>query len=121
MVAVTGRPIDEEIKRVESLLADLKAIRAGTAPTALPGFDEAPILDNWSWAKMTLPCLVGAVHGHPRMGDRPQIHTSDVWITADDYSSARTLSRWYRLGKPYQHQALELDMFPIQPDETKLS
>jgi len=121
LTATTRRDIDEEIGRVEKLLADLKALRAGTPPTELPGFDQAPILDNWSHSRMMLPCLVGSVTGHPRMGDKPVIHTSDLWVTADDYSCARTLSRWYRLGRPYEHPPVGGDLFIDDTDETKLS
>jgi hypothetical protein len=97
------RPIDSmqlmhEINRLQRLSSDLMMLEEGVVPVN----GEAPILDNWIWTSRNVACLAGEVTGHPLLpGKRRQIITSDVWVMAEDLSCARTLSRWYRLGRPY--------------------
>lgn len=103
LTADTRRDLDEEIGRIEALLADLKALRAGAAPTEDGMLKDAPVLDFWSRAQFPVNCLVGGVAGHPRLpGNGRPIRTSDLWIMSEDHSCAGTLSRWYRLGRPYE-------------------
>jgi hypothetical protein len=43
----------------------------------------------------------------PRLpGENRPIGTSDLWLMSEDRSWARTLSRWYRLGRPAGHDDL---------------
>ena len=57
----------------------------------------------WSPTEFPASCLIGAASEHsllPR--DRRVIRTSNLWIMSEEYSCARTLSRWYRRGRPYE-------------------
>ncbi|MBI2254764.1 MAG: hypothetical protein HYU58_09110 [Proteobacteria bacterium] len=86
----------DEICTLETLLADLKRIAAGEAPTPAD-LADAPLLVGWNMSIRSAPCLTGTVVDHPLLGTR-EITTSQVW--AGDYSArwARTFSRWYALG-----------------------
>ncbi|WP_378951240.1 DUF6634 family protein [Mesorhizobium sp. ANAO-SY3R2] len=54
------------------------------------------------------PCLAGLSSGHPKLpGTQRPIRTSDVWLVSQDWGWARTLSRWYRLGRPAELQSLD--------------
>ena len=89
-----------ELERLAGLVADMEAIGNGVPPEVLSA-DEAPLLDRWVLGQRLIPCLFGASTGHPRLpGENRVIGTSDLWLMADDGSWARTLSRWYRLGRP---------------------
>jgi hypothetical protein len=97
------RDVDEEIGRLERLVADLKALRSEQRPMEIKGFEEGPIIDFWSMGQFPVTCLVGAASGHPMLpGNGRLIRTSDLWILSEDHSCARTLSRWYRLGRPFE-------------------
>ncbi|WP_425299311.1 DUF6634 family protein [Pseudaminobacter soli (ex Zhang et al. 2022)] len=62
---------------------------------------EAPILGRWRLAHRLVPCLSGVSTGHPKLpGENRPIGTSDVWLMSEERCWARTLSRWYRLGRP---------------------
>lgn len=97
------RPIDpvqlmHEVIRLQRLVSDLMMLEDGIVAVN----DEAPILNNWIWTSRNVTCLAGEVTGHPLLtGTRRQIITSDVWVIDEELSCARTLSRWYRLGRPY--------------------
>lgn len=92
--------------RVAALLADMERIHRGLPPEAMAG-GEAPILDRWIIASTMVPCLAGLSTGHPRLiGENRLIGTSDLWLLSEDRSWARTLSRWYRLGRPADHSDL---------------
>ena len=61
---------------------------------------KAPLLEDWVPTVTPLGLhLVGHVTGHPLQGDR-KIATSPVWFADPDGTWARTLSRYYRLGRP---------------------
>ncbi|MBS1164348.1 MAG: hypothetical protein H6R00_373 [Proteobacteria bacterium] len=82
------------------LIHDLERIRAEGYPDArLLG--EAPILHQWTPAVRPVSCLTGLSSGHPLLpGTARPIVTSEVWLIAPQEGWARTLSRFYRLGKP---------------------
>ncbi|WP_091133625.1 DUF6634 family protein [Microvirga guangxiensis] len=92
--------VSHEIDRLLRLAADLQSIRDGRGPTATD-LRGAPVLGNWRHRFRPAACLVGDVRHHPMLPgmDRP-IVTSDIWVLAPDRGWARTLSRWYRLGRP---------------------
>jgi hypothetical protein len=94
-----------ELGRLSALMADMAAIQRGVSPERLAN-GAAPLLDGWIIARRTIPCLAGLSSGHPKLpGDRRLIATSDLWLLSDDRTWARTLSRWYRLGRPAGHAA----------------
>lgn len=96
---------ESELGRLSALVADMEAIRRGVSPKRLAD-GEAPVLDRWVMARRTIPCLAGLSSGHPKLpSDRRLIATSDLWLLSDDRTWARTLSRWYQLGRPVGHAA----------------
>jgi hypothetical protein len=97
--ALNDALVSREIDRLLRLATDLKAIRDGSGPTA-NDLGDAPILNKWTPEVRPAPCLVGSVTDHPRLpGIGRPIITSDLWVLAEDQGWARTLSRWYRLGR----------------------
>lgn len=96
-----------QIERLAELVADVERIHRGVPPEAMAG-DDAPILDRWILAKRAVPCLAGLSTGHPELtGQNRLINTSDLWLLSKDRSWARTLSRWYRLGRPAERSGLD--------------
>jgi hypothetical protein len=95
-----GAEFECEMERLVALVADMERIHGGVPPEAMTGVD-APILDRWVLGRRTVPCVVGLSTGHPVLpGQGRLITTSDLWLLSKDMSWARTLSRWYRLGRP---------------------
>ena len=94
-----GAVFDYQLARLIALVDDMERIRAGVPPEHLA--IDPPILERWIVANRPAPCLAGLSSGHPvLMGEARPIATSDLCLFADDHSWARTLSRWYRLGRP---------------------
>ena len=86
-------------RRREQFVAALKSLGRGEGPTA----DEiaaAPLLDGWhrteSYEGATV--LVGFVSGHPRLRDGTITTSPLVWLDVER-GLARTVSRWYRIGR----------------------
>ena len=100
IVGHDGAPedLDDIIGRLEGLAVDLRRIARREAPTSTE-LGSAPIVDNWMIDARPRPCLVGDLHGHPTLRG-PMVRTSEVWAIAPDQGWARTLSRFYRLGRP---------------------
>jgi hypothetical protein len=95
-----------EMERLAALVADMERIHRGVPPEVMAG-DDAPILDRWILAMRTVPCLAGLSTGHPELvGENRLIGTSDLWLLSKDHTWARTLSRWYRLGRPAERTGL---------------
>ena len=90
---------DLDLAKLSSLVADMQALQRGRMPEELAG-DEVPLLDRWIFGSRLAPCLKGLASGHPRLiGEDRAIYTSELWLLSEDRSWARTLSRWYRLGR----------------------
>jgi len=72
-------------------------VRTGTiSPSAL---QDAPFLNNWmAVTAQDGVRLVGYVKGHPLLGDRAVV-TSSGWFADPNNTWARTLSRFYKLGR----------------------
>lgn len=91
--------LDIEQARLIALLSDMDRLRDGVRPEHLAA--DAPFLDRWTVGYRPVACLVGLSTGHPLLPeDGRQIATSDLKLMSQDQSWARTLSRWYRLGRP---------------------
>lgn len=91
---------DFQLARLAALVSDMEAIGRGVSPKELAGV-EAPLLDRWTLGYRPIQCLLGHSTGHPLLpGEDRTICTSDLWLISEGYEWARTLSRWYRLGRP---------------------
>jgi len=89
-----------EIERLQRLAVDLMSIRDGRGPTEAD-LADAPFLEGWSRERRPAFCLVGRAFGHPRLtGAGQPVMTSDLWVLNEEQGWARTISRWYRLGRP---------------------
>ncbi|MCW3477547.1 DUF6634 family protein [Limobrevibacterium gyesilva] len=85
------------VARLEALVTDLERLATGDRPS-IAELARAPLLDPVGFGTRELPCLVGGNQGHPFLTG-PVIKTSDVWALSLDLGWARTLSRYYRLGR----------------------
>jgi hypothetical protein len=84
---------------LRSLAVDMERIRNGSSPTAAE-LERAPTLDRWRAIVTPVGVrLTGRVLGHPRLGDTTAL-ISPLWAADDGDRWVRTLSRFYRLGKP---------------------
>lgn len=92
--------IDDAV-RWEAALAALDRLSAGAAPDRHE-LAAAPLLDGWrrTLVPAVEPALFGRVVDHPRLQGRRQIVTSRLLAIDVDAGFARTLSRFYRLGRP---------------------
>ena len=86
------------VTRLHRLADDLTKIAADEMPTP-EDLEDAPILDRYAMADVSLRCLIGQQSGHPELQGK-FIRTSELWFMAPDLGWARTLSRFYRLGRP---------------------
>ena len=82
--------------RISRALEDLRRLLHGYVPTA-DDLAEAPLLDSWSLLGSN---LLGRVSGHPTITDGHRCLTSVVLALAADHTWARTVIRFYRLGRP---------------------
>lgn len=104
---LTDEMVTFQVDRLVALVADIERVRRGVPPEEMAG-DAAPLLDRWILAQRIVPCLAGLSTGHPRIvGQGRLIGTSDLWLLSEDQNWARTLSRWYRLGRPAEHFGLD--------------
>jgi hypothetical protein len=83
---------------LERLAADLRRLVSGEAPTAAD-LDEAPLLDRYALAVRSEPCLGGIATGHPHIETGHRIFTSGIYAISESEGWARSLSRFYKLGK----------------------
>lgn len=87
----------ELARRIHDLSTDLLLIRELKAPT-IRDIVGAPVIDNWAIGHRIEPALVGEVTGHPLAGPGPVV-TSGLYYLDPVAGYARTLSRWYKLGR----------------------
>ena len=91
---------DRMLSRLKALVADMEMVRDGASLHSLGV--EAPVLEDWALAQRRAPCLTGLSSGHPILtGEGRPIVTSELWLLSSDRKWARTLSRWYKLGRPF--------------------
>lgn len=89
----------------------LNAIRAAERGPADNDRASAPILDFWrvliDRRSHPMPVFWGEVSGHPKLGT--DMITTSRLVALDRYAGwARSVSRWYRLGRPFT--ALETEL-----------
>ena len=92
--------IDDAV-RWEAALAALDQLTAGAAPDRHE-LAAAPRLDGWrrTLVPAVEPALCGHVADHPHLRGRRRVVTSRLLAIDVDAGWARTLSRFYRLGRP---------------------
>jgi hypothetical protein len=92
--------IDPDLtRRLRALADDCERLELGR-PVSPILLAKAPVLEDWVPTVTPLGVqLAGHVTGHPLRGDRA-IATSAVWFADPDDTWVRTLSRYYRLGRP---------------------
>lgn len=89
---------------MDDLMKRLLALAVSSGMTPRPSERElaaAPLLSSWSLARVQGDvglALVGSVRGHPRLGDRPAIVTSELVAFVPEKGWAVTRSRVYRLA-----------------------
>lgn len=86
-------------EKFQGLAADLALIGngEGPGPSDLLG---SPILQAWAEVPFAAIRLTGTGKGHPRLGDSEILTTSIAVVVNETERWARTLSRYYRLGRP---------------------
>jgi hypothetical protein len=90
------------LKKLRSAQAVLQRLERGEGPTD-EDLTNAPRLDYWCVVpEGRFLVLQGQVTGHPKLVDSDFITTSALLWIAPDRASARTLSRFYRLGVPWE-------------------
>lgn len=82
--------------RMRRALVDLQRLQDGHEPSP-DDLASAPLLNDWC---LLGPYLAGVVTGHPVIADGDSCITSMVLALASDRTWARTVSRFYRLGRP---------------------
>lgn len=61
----------------------------------------APFLDEYALVPQPAAGLTGIVTGHPRIADGRRCFSTQVFHINAEQGVARTLNRWYRLGRPH--------------------
>ena len=98
--------IHKDIDRLEQLAADLEVV-SGLTPFPLEKLlarsqPNAPILEDWRISFRPVVCLQGRATGHPELpGEHRPIVTSEIHLFSDELGWARSVSRFYRLGRPF--------------------
>lgn len=80
-----------------TLANDIRQLRSHNDSPSVFTLENAPLLEQWSFATIRRPCLIGGVTGHPLLGDLSRIQTSELFAIDPSAGWARTLSRYYRL------------------------
>ncbi|MGB3486977.1 MAG: DUF6634 family protein [Xanthobacteraceae bacterium] len=91
--------LDHEIHRLRRLLQDLESLRAGQTPNRKQ-LAHAPVINDWRIIGRPEPCLAGKVTGHPNIKNGHMAITTPLWLIAPMHGYARTLSRYYLIGRP---------------------
>ncbi len=91
---------------IDKVLAAITAAEAGPSETDIA---DAPVLDCWRplISRRGDLTLWGMVSGHPRLGNN-QITTSQLVAIDAAQGWARTVSRWYRLARPFAEYEAEV-------------
>lgn len=88
--------VRKHYRLIQKLAVDLQLIRTGTGPTP-EQLAEAPIIEAWRLGVRAEPALIGFVSRHPFVSGNAV--TSSLYVLDPELGYARTLSRFYRLGK----------------------
>ncbi len=111
----------EFVQKITAAAADLRRLEEGWMPSEAD-LRDAVILEEWTIGGDPLTgqtVFWGRSIGHPILGDRLITTSPLIWIS-EDRTIARTLSRWYRLGRAAN---LSLDLLgeEAEPDSRGLA
>jgi hypothetical protein len=106
LLTASGRldTLDREIERTAALLHDLRYLRDNRMPPANV-LEWAPVIDAWSPAVRSVPCLAGHAYGHPKLSSHGRSVTSPLCVLSLELGFVRTVSRFWRLGAREEGQS----------------
>lgn len=85
-----------------ALLAKLQSVVVDLSAPDFPQFSSIPVLiDKFKVSTREVPCLLGNAFGHPKILDGHASISSELFYFDPERGIARTMSRWYRLGTPF--------------------
>ena len=91
--------LEPEVRRLRGLVQALDDIRCGRHPDKA-ALASCPRIHDWRVFHRPDPSLTGIMFNHPAINDgRPGL-TTGLWVLAPALGYARTISRYYALGKP---------------------
>ncbi len=86
--------------RFAAARADLERLAAGWRPDE-SDLAAAVVIEDWAFAAEHGLSVTGYVHGHPAIADgRWSVTSTVIAIDVAGGRWVRTVSRWYRLGRP---------------------
>lgn len=91
--------IGADLERLRTLVRDLDRIHHGDHPDSAD-LADAPAIHGWSITRRPEACLIGTMRGHPKIADGSLGATSGLWLLAPELGYARSLNRFYLLGRP---------------------
>lgn len=103
----------ELVQKIKAAAVDLRRLEEGWMPSSAD-LRDAVILEDWMIGGDPVTgqtVFWGRSIGHPILGDRFITTSPLIWIS-EDRTIARTLSRWYRLGRAAN---LSLDASHLEP------
>lgn len=93
-------------RRLRDLADDCDHLELGCSVPPL--LRQAPLLEDWAPVLTQQGVrLVGRVTGHPILGDCTAA-TTQVWFADPEGAWIRTLSRFYRLGRPLDRNGISI-------------
>jgi len=96
--------LEAEIQRLRGLLTALEDIRRGRHPDKAT-LAAAPKIHAWRTVPRPDPCLTGVMFNHPTIADGRQGVTTGLWVLSPALGYARTVTRFYQLGKQDSSEA----------------
>lgn len=90
--------LESEIVRLRGLVQDLDDIRRGRHPDKAR-LASCPTIHEWQGITRPDPCLTGIMFNHPTIADGRQGVTTGLWVLAPTLGYARTITRFYALGR----------------------
>jgi hypothetical protein len=91
--------LESEIHRLRGLVQALVEIRRGRHPDK-DTLAACPKIHSWRAIPRPDPCLTGTMFNHPTIADGRQGITTGLWVLAPALGYARTVTRFYALGRP---------------------
>lgn len=100
---MVNSPIEIEVSSPDELIATYRRLADDLERFAVlgPGSVQSETsISAWVLAKRTVPVLMGTMAGHPTIKTGNVGFTTEVVYLDQSNHLARTINRWYRLGRP---------------------